>query len=602
MRLSSHVSLPPIHEILIQAPLDSLDIMDRLVNVLTGNSSRLENLVNNASILLNQRIGSVAAYDWADSSASVDSFMKNWTLLAGDAEHPFMHEKKHAAEQGFQSLPPVLRKAVNHILTAVVQSHDWMALGRDSISDFRPMIELEDILCQAEITPQEIRVLEQLMERADRKAIFRAGAMMASSLGSLIDHAEELRSVDWEETLRIPTALGDILVAGKSDDRHALSRPPLLMIDCGGNDVYSGVYAQSRGRQSYSIVIDLEGDDLYQSEGDPFGAACALWGFAGLFDLGAGSDRYEGGMRCFGYSFCGASILYDERENSTYKADSHCFGAGEMGMAFHIDREGDDVYEAFFNAQGYGAYGGLGMLWNAEGSDHYIAYATPVVHPSAQLSTHNYSASQGFGGGRFGPNLDGRSLPGGVGILLDEAGDDIYEAGVFAQGAGYGFGIGMLADLAGQDVYRAAWYAMGASAHQGGGFFLEREGDDAYEASHYMAAGAAVDYSLGLFSDRSGDDVYQMKNAALGYGLSNSLALFIDHAGNDRYHLLEGLGAGAAQNEMNRSFRGLWPTFGFFLDVAGTDQYIELPACQNHAQWRSSGDGSHSVLYTLGID
>ncbi|MBN2325822.1 MAG: hypothetical protein JXR73_01620, partial [Candidatus Omnitrophica bacterium] len=216
--------------------------------------------------------------------------------------------------------------------------------------------------------------------------------------------------------------------------------------------------------------------------------------------------------------------------------------------------------------------------------------------------THNFSASQGFGSGRFGPHLDGRSLPGGIGILLDEAGNDVYEAGVFAQGAGYGFGMGMLADLAGRDVYRAAWYAMGASAHQGCGFFLEREGDDSYEVSHYMAAGAATDYSLSVFCDCRGEDVYQARNASLGYSLTNSFALFIDQEGDDQYCLFDGLGAGAAQNEMSRSFRGLWPTFGFFLDLSGTDQYIHLSACRNHAQWRQSGGENHSNEHALGID
>ncbi|MBN2327823.1 MAG: hypothetical protein JXR73_11775, partial [Candidatus Omnitrophica bacterium] len=185
MRLSSNVSLPPIHETLIQAPLDSLDMMDRFVTILVENSSRLENSLNNASILLDQRIGSIPAFDWADSSASIESFVKKWSALAGYLDNAALCEKRQEAERRFHSLPLILKKAINHILEAVVQSKDWMALGRDSIDAVRPMIELEDVIRRTEISPQEIDVLEQLAQRADRKAIFRAGAIMASSLGEL---------------------------------------------------------------------------------------------------------------------------------------------------------------------------------------------------------------------------------------------------------------------------------------------------------------------------------------------------------------------------------------------------------------------------------
>ncbi|HPC00024.1 MAG TPA: hypothetical protein PKW66_29150, partial [Polyangiaceae bacterium] len=288
----------------------------------------------------------------------------------------------------------------------------------------------------------------------------------------------------------------------------------LLLIDCGGNDIYRGSYALTDRNRPFSIVIDLGGRDIYQSELQPFGSVCGIFGLAALFDLGPESDTYEGKTRCFGYSFGGVSLLYDESGDSTYQAESLCFGASEAGISFLLDGGGDDRYSSYHDSQGYGAFGGLGFLGDERGNDTYIAQATPVINPSPQLADRNTSASQGFGTGRFGPTLDGRSLPGGIGLLCDREGNDTYESGVFAQGAGYGYGIGVLLDENGDDTYRAAWYAMGAAAHQGAGFLLDATGDDRYEATHYMMGGAASDFSLAILVDGDGNDSYRAQNAA----------------------------------------------------------------------------------------
>jgi hypothetical protein len=74
------------------------------------------------------------------------------------------------------------------------------------------------------------------------------------------------------------------------------------------------------------------------------------------------------------------------------------------------------------------------------------------------------SIGQGFGHGvRAGKDTSG--VPGGIGILIDEKGDDTYIADYFAQGASYYYGVGILNDMDGDDQYLSGRYSQGAGIH-----------------------------------------------------------------------------------------------------------------------------------------
>lgn len=601
MRLSANFPLLPFHEILLESPLDDADAVDRAVQTLSDPSIRFETLLLNAALLIDQRFGSIPSYKWSEIPPTADNFLACVSTLSQAKNASALADWQSEAQQKFLALPAPLQEVLVNFLSSQAQSMEWMQVGRESIASVVPLNELKELVVKKEISPREIKIIEQLIENVDRKALFRASAIIASCLSSFLPIADALRSAALAQPVVISTPAGDLILAGTSDDIHAYNTPPLLLIECGGNDVYKGVYAQSNEELPCSIAVDLGGEDAYQSDSCEWGAVCALAGFAALLDLGAESDRFEGTTRCFGYSFCGVSILYDQGGNSTCNAESLAFGASEMGVSLLIDRAGDDARQADSESMGYGAIGGFGLLLDSQGADRYIAPATPVVAPSAQLPEQNFSASLGFGTGRFGPNLDGRSFPGGVGFLLDAQGNDVYQASVFALGAGYGYGIGILADLAGDDRYEAAWYALGAAAHQGCGVFIDRSGGDVYAVSHYMMGGAAADFSLGVFVDEKGDDTYQALNASLGYGLTNSFALFLDGEGDDRYAVANQVGAGVAANELSETLRGLWPTYGIFVDESGEDRYINLPKCRNGAQWMESQE-KELRLQSLGFD
>ena len=603
MRFASNYTLLPFHELLVQNPFDSADTIARTVSLLSTHAMQFENCINNASILLDERIGAIPPIQWPSTAPSLNEFRAACENLYDPRRNSTPYKWSNENTIAWNRVPPAIQTTSYLLIKQIVQSLPWMQLGHKSLVGVVEPKALKSLVDKVELTPLEISILERIADRVDRKSIFRAGAQTASALSVILANKNTLQGYSISESLQIATPLGDIVIAGSSDDIHNFHQAPLLLIDCGGDDTYNGRYAKSDYSYPYSLVLDLDGTDAYNSEPLSFGSASSFFGFTALFDLGTETDHYTGKRRCYGYSFGGVSLLYDESGDDVYRAEAFCFGASEFGIAAMLEGGGNDLYQALHGSQGYGSLGGVGLLFDRSGADRYIANATPALYPSAQLPNQNYSASQGFGSGRFGPTQDGRSISGGIGMLIDREGRDVYQASVFAQGAGIGYGIGVLSDREGDDAYQADWYAMGSSAHQSCGFLIDESGNDRYQISRYMMGGAATDFSLGAFVDSSGDDVYHALNASLGYGLTNSFALFIDRSGNDEYRIDNQLGAGFAKNDLEQTLRGMWPTFGFFFDLSGeADIYNDLPERKNNARWPADASAVLSRAYSLGID
>ena len=163
---------------------------------------------------------------------------------------------------------------------------------------------------------------------------------------------------------------------------------------------------------------------------------------------------------------------------------------------------------------------------------------------------------------------------GGIGVLYDLAGDDVYEAGNFSQGGGYSYAWGILRDDAGNDRYIGSRYAQGFAAHQAVGTFLEGGGDDLYQSHSSVACGLSWDETSVLFHDYGGDDVYEQGGFSLASAAHNGMVLFLDDAGNDRYAALP---AHAGSNEYHGG-----KSFALFVDGAGDDVYGGETSDWNH--------------------
>jgi hypothetical protein len=260
--------------------------------------------------------------------------------------------------------------------------------------------------------------------------------------------------------------------------------------------------------------------------------------------------------------------------NDAYDGYAFVQGAGLAGIGALIDREGRDQYACFYEAQGFGAVKGFGLLLDALGDETYTAHPTPIEFPSPQTAERNVSMAQGAGYGRRADYSDGRSWAGGVGMLIDVQGNDRYTCGVFGQGVGYWGGVGMLIDLQGDDVREGTWYVQGAAAHFAIGYLEDRLGNDRTLAAMNMAIGAGHDFSIGYYIDFAGNDEYNAPSLALGGANANGIGIFVDLAGDDLYQARSKDANFGRANPIGRgTLRERGFALGLFLDAGGNDSY-----------------------------
>ncbi len=373
------------------------------------------------------------------------------------------------------------------------------------------------------------------------------------------------------------TPAGLMLIGDKGPNVYGMDAS--LIIDLGGDDLYTNnagapVYeihkkAVSGIRHPTAVVIDFEGDDRYINSG--FAAvASGFFGLGLILDM-AGNDFYAGGQLSLGASFFGMSCLMDMAGNDTYVCAEGGQGCAFFGAACLFDGKGDDLYQGAKFVQGFGGPMGLGQLHDLMGKDHYRA---GWKHGSSYGTKGIYEAfSQGVGWGFR------KHAAGGIGILLDSGGDDIYEAGNFSQGTGYFLGLGVLRDNAGDDVYRGSRYCQGAAAHQAAGALLDFSGNDVYSGKIAANQGAAWDLSVACLVDYTGNDCYKAGDLSLGAGAQNGMGLFFDGAGSDRYEsparslgFSGGLSYGGGRDAGN---------MGIFLDVGGGRDFFAVKSRKN---------------------
>ncbi len=389
------------------------------------------------------------------------------------------------------------------------------------------------------------------------------------------------------------TQAGWIVIGGRGPNAY---RDPgqrvALLLDLGGNDTYAGYTAPMNETQGISVVIDFEGDDTY--EAGSLGLATGRLGVGMLLDR-AGNDRYRLASGSGGVGLAGIGLLVDLEGDDRYVGSRFTQGAAIGGMGLLLDRSGNDEYRSFGYSIGFGGPLGIGTVVDLTGDD---AYECGQLYASGYNRTEAPDAKPGdarfqydcFG---IGAGVGQRVLPkraptvvedvgGGIGMVLDERGDDRYTSSNFSQGLGYFFGAGIMLDERGHDVHEAARYGQGAAAHFGVGLFVDREGDDRYGSTGpYYNEAAAWDRSVALaVDDGTGNDVYDFRRSTgLGMAERQAWSLFIDAGGDDRYQVPEGMG-------MARS----GSVSGFF-DLGGQDRYETAMPVRQGAFLRRDGAG-----------
>ena len=228
-----------------------------------------------------------------------------------------------------------------------------------------------------------------------------------------------------------------------------------------------------------------------------------------------------------------------------------------------IDYGGDDRYIGEAVATAGAGLGGVGLLLDLQGNDLYL-------------------------GGR----LTQAAAFCGIGVLWDQRGDDLYLADDAAQGTAF-FGAGLLLDDNGADLYAAAQCAQAFGGSRGIGLLVDRRGDDRFLADRRVpstygtpdiyrgwAQGVGCGFrgfssgGIGLLYDGSGDDDYQAGNFSQGTGYFFGMGMLVDGSGDDFYR-----GSRYAQGA------GAHQAVGILVDDAGSDRYQGSVAASQGAAW-----------------
>ena len=359
------------------------------------------------------------------------------------------------------------------------------------------------------------------------------------------------------------TAWGTMCIGGSGDDTY--EGRYALIIETGGNDTYrADLYADPK--QPFCWVIDLAGNDYYENRGVG-GLFSAVMGLCRMYDA-QGDDTYRAGDMSFCASF-GCGVYEDESGFDIYDCGLHAIGAGSYGLCLQIDADGDDRYSVTQYGEGFAGPLAAGILIDRNGDDLYYAGGKYLHAPLAPFDYR--SLSQGFG---FGMRPD---IAGGIGIIHDDHGNDVYQGGVYAQAVAYWYALGIVIDNEGNDYYDAVYYPQGSGIHLAAGFLFDGAGEDHYYSKHGPGQGAGHDYGVGFMIDRGGNDYYGIEGGN-GLGLTNSVGVFMDVWGDDEYARDRSSNYGYANS--SRGCGGI----GIFLDTGGKDLYgVEEAA--NDSTW-----------------
>ena len=399
------------------------------------------------------------------------------------------------------------------------------------------------------------RLLEQLAALPDNDEI-------SNEINNEINETVTMAGVDGTLLGRIDTPSGTIIIGGRDKNTYQLDKMPgvNVVIDLGGDDTY--LEGTASLRRPVFVLIDLAGNDAYTAT-KPGVQGSAVLGVSMLLDFD-GNDVYRARDVAQGSCLAGAGILIDYDGDDIYVGMRRIQGQAIGGLGILIDRDGNDRYHGAMWTQGMGGPLGFGLLDDLDGKDHYY---TGGLYLNSYLNDDNPTPGyEGWGQG-MGAGLRAVSN-GGIGVILDGGGDDVYEYDYLSHGGGYWCGMGFARDFGGNDQ------RLGPTRK-------------AYDGSKRtqrrftrFSSGFGCHYALGFLFDDKGNDTYNTTIMGVGYSWDCSVGYLCDFGGNDRYSGNEGMGAQAG--------------LGALFDFDGEDVYL------GYKQGRASSGISYHKMPNCG--
>lgn len=431
--------------------------------------------------------------------------------------------------------------------------------------------------------------------------------VLATPIGPIVLHGpgDDVFEMEGEAPALLIDTGGDDTYRG-AVAAATFERPISVLVDLGGRDAYG--YAETNDGERERLPSDAAGRHETGRTLSTVGRqGSGNLGVGLLFDLGGGDDEYRSLVASQGAGAHGLGVLYDDGGADRYEAEGFSQGAAAWGIGLLLDGAGDDRYTLHNSGQGFGFTRGFGGLVDVEGADVYRADpGATLLYPSDQLpGVANHSFAQGCGAGHRPDWPDpGFGFPGGIGVLRDAAGDDHYVAGVFAQACGFVQGMGALLDGAGNDLYEGLYYVQGTAAHVGASLFFDQAGDDRYNPSGAVAGpalGMAHDLAVAVHFDGGGDDAYTATWGSFGAGLANGVAMFVNDGGNDRLETNDDQSFGRAATTVVPGRRVHVPTVGVFVKAGGPAAYI-IKGRKEERSGRAWGSSPSGTELESGVD
>ncbi|MGE0484843.1 MAG: hypothetical protein AB7Q81_11945 [Gammaproteobacteria bacterium] len=546
---------------------------------------------------------------WADRALADGATLAAWpgavrdTFAATARSRSPWHDRFCRWRDAACRLPPgpavtdlnALAQALADLAGAVDSVFAALPGGRSALlGDGRAWLARFVAVPPASIERDDLRVMRasQLVDGARLLALFGALEQLAGDAARLGTPrapvaAARPAGIEGELLAVLPTARGAVVMGGAGANRYTMDGL-LAVIDLGGDDTYEW----AGGPPPVQLLVDHGGNDRYRASFG--GAAAGILGIAVLRDL-EGDDDYHAGLAGCASALFGFGLLDDRGGRDHYDCGGWSEGAALYGGAALVDRGGKpDRYTAPAFAQGVGGPGGVGVLHDDGGDDVYHAdgvlpsvYGTPGVY---------FAMSQGVG---YGPRPYDH---GGLGLLLDDGGDDRYFAGEFGQGGGYFGGLGLLDDAAGDDRYAGQRYAQGFAVHQAAGVLRDSAGRDLYWSTTAAGQGAAWDQARAMLIEVGGDDQYRAATLSQGAAAQQAEALLFDGGGADVYTAQAPAQGAAGPNEYNYAAAAPVCSLGVLEDRAGADRYSSNLANDGARLVDGAGDGFAAGHVGLAVD
>ena len=489
-----------------------------------------------------------------------------------------------SAAQALATLQTALNEAQAKYATAVAPlSQNEMA---ELAQRLYPILTGQCVIGHALGYPSMGRRLCDLLEKMDRRALFEAGTVLSAlsdprllqQLGKLPDNTQASHpGVTGTVVQEISTPAGTIVIGARGRNVYDLDAMSNVcaVVDLGGDDLYrEGTVSAQR---PLLVVIDLSGNDRYEGV-KPGIQGGAILGLSLLIDA-EGNDVYDARDVAQGSALGGVGLLIDVAGDDRYRGLRRVQGQALGGLGILVDRDGNDDYHAAMWAQGFGGPLGFGLLDDLAGDDHLYC---------GGMWRDSYPETPGYEGWGQGVGAGIRQVGnGGLGMLLDGGGDDVYEYDYFAHGGGYWLGAGFARDFGGSDrrlgptqtAYQGGprtetafdRFSCGFGCHYAIGFCFDDGGDDTYSGT-IMGLGFAWDCSIGMLFDFGGDDRYQATGGHTeGNGAQAGLGILFDYGGDDTYL---GYSQGRASSGISyHQLPGCGGNFSFLIDYGGHDTY-----------------------------